>query len=171
LAFIYLVGLGFVLTGVVAFINFASGVPLLDLPRVFADLRDPAARGGYGWLILACLTTLVPTLAHFAIAALSAPAWLPDAARARLRRRIESDSDIDTFAATAAAATVALLALAAMIGGPLLVAMFVAGGLPGPFGLWDGTFGIGTVGLLVLDCVEALANLAGVTTRPPGVAI
>lgn len=157
MAFVYLVALGLTLTVVVDLINTVSGVPMLNLGQVFTDLRDPDLRGGYTWLILACLTTLVPTLFHLGIAALAAAAWWGP--RDRLRAWIEADGHLSTLKATALAAICAVATLAVMLA--VLAGIASLGlGLFGDMGV--APFGIETIGLLVLDCVEALARVSGV---------
>jgi hypothetical protein len=158
-----LVGLGLTLTCAVAFVNAASGVPLFDLAQAFEDLRDPDARGAYTWLILSCLTTLVPTLVHFSIAALSAAAWMPAAWKGRIADAIESEGtgDIGTLLGTAAAAAAGVVCLVVMIGGPLWAFSFLLSAVEGVSGPVPLLFGVEEVGLGVLRVVEWLARLLG----------
>ena len=67
-------------SALIAFITFATpadGVPLWDLAELFANLCS--APGDYIWLMVALTSTLLPTLLHLSIAALTLalqyPAW------------------------------------------------------------------------------------------------
>ena len=55
-----------------AFVTFvvpADGVPLVDLTQLFADMRR--APGDYIWLMVTLFSTLLPTLLHLSVAALT----------------------------------------------------------------------------------------------------
>lgn len=153
-AFAYIIALGLTLTAVVHLINTVSGVPMIDLSRVFADLRDPARQGDYLWLILACLTTLIPTLFHIALAGLAATAWVGPGDW--LKTRIEDEGQISTLLATATAAACTVGAI--VVFGVVLSGIAMLG-----LSLFSDSapFGIDTIALLVLDCVGGLAHLIG----------
>ncbi|MGB1337835.1 MAG: hypothetical protein ACPH3J_06315 [Planktomarina sp.] len=69
--------LGCALIIFITFVIPADGVPLLDLAQLFANLRS--APGDYIWLMITLFSTLLPTLVHLSIAALTMalqyPAW------------------------------------------------------------------------------------------------
>jgi hypothetical protein len=69
--------LGSALIAFITFVTPADGVPLLDLAQLFANLRS--APGDYIWLMVTLSSTLLPTLLHLSIAALTLalqyPAW------------------------------------------------------------------------------------------------
>ncbi|MEO1492868.1 MAG: hypothetical protein AAFV19_12005 [Pseudomonadota bacterium] len=61
------VSMGFGLMVVLAIARDAYGQPIFDLSSIFANIRaDP---GAYWWLYICLMSTLVPTLAHLALAA------------------------------------------------------------------------------------------------------
>jgi hypothetical protein len=152
-----LIGLGLALTLLVAFIDHASGVPLFDLPQVFADLRDPEARGAYAWLVLACLTTLVPTLVHLCIAALSASAWFPAGWREAVARRVEgAHGPVGRLWGTALAAVAGTGCLVLFLGAPLAALGFLSGRFADAVPLTLEGLGLG-----VLWAVEGLAWAVG----------
>ena len=53
------------LLGSVALLNRIAPAPLVDLRGVFDDIRDP--RVNMAWIYLMVFSTLLPTLAHFAL--------------------------------------------------------------------------------------------------------
>ena len=69
--------LGCALIIFITFVIPADGVPLLDLAQLFANLRS--APGDYIWLMITLSSTLLPTLLHLSLAALTMalqyPAW------------------------------------------------------------------------------------------------
>ncbi|GIT89804.1 hypothetical protein JANAI62_07110 [Jannaschia pagri] len=146
MALVFLIGLGVTMVAFVALINaYAVAGPLFDLPTVFADLRNPEAGGAYTWLILSCLTTLVPTIVHLLIVALSAFTWVPLRAKLWLAQPVEAGGgDLPVLGSTLAWSLIGLAYCAV-----------VAVGVTGLIWLVRG--GIGDLGLVVLDCVEWLS--------------
>jgi hypothetical protein len=69
--------LGSALIAFITFVTPADGVPLWDLAELFANLLY--APGDYIWLMVTLSSTLLPTLLHLSIAALTLalqyPAW------------------------------------------------------------------------------------------------
>ena len=69
--------LGSALIAYITFATPADGVPLRDLAELLANLRS--APGDYIWLMVTLTSTLLPTLVHLSIAALTLaqqyPAW------------------------------------------------------------------------------------------------
>ena len=61
--------LGCTLIAFVTFVVPADGVPLVDLPQLFADMRR--APGDYIWLMVTLFSTLIPTLLHLSVAVLT----------------------------------------------------------------------------------------------------
>ncbi|MDB4199953.1 hypothetical protein N9792_02355 [Planktomarina temperata] len=61
--------LGCTLIAFVTFVVPADGVPLVDLTRLFADMRR--APGDYIWLMVTLFSTLIPTLLHLSVAVLT----------------------------------------------------------------------------------------------------
>ena len=147
-AVVYLVSLGLALTLTVALINQLSGAVFMDLPQIFADLADPEARGGYTWLTLSLLTTLVPTLVHLALALLSALCWVPYRFRRRLADLIAQEGDLGGLWATFVAAT--------------LFTAYVALVATGLYAIWQFVNDwIAPGGLLLLHTVAWFATVLG----------
>lgn len=76
-ALIFLTGLGFALIATAHLVRTGDGLPLLDVVQLLADMQ--ANSDQYFWLYVALLSTLAPTLLHFAIACFSFITMLPGA--------------------------------------------------------------------------------------------
>jgi hypothetical protein len=148
-AVVILIGLGLTLTLIVAGINALSEVPLFDLRQVFDDLADPVRRDAYAWLIVALLTTLVPTLFHLGVLLFTAFAWIPAQWRAGVAGLATPDGPALRQLAFLSAGTALGLGYCAV----------VAAGLTG-IG-WFVTGHLGTLGDWLLLCVETLAVAVG----------
>ena len=94
-----LFGLSLFLALIIAAINAASAAPLLPLEKLYTDLSSPETRGGYTWLYLCLLSTLVPTGVHLVIVLLSAMTWAPRSWKLKMVALIERpESDLSTLA-------------------------------------------------------------------------
>ena len=84
--------LGSALISFITFVTPADGMPLLDLAQLFANLRS--APGDYIWLMVTLTSTLLPTLLHLLIAALTLalqyPAWWRNFVADLLDRGVQS---------------------------------------------------------------------------------
>ena len=149
-AVIILIGLGLTLVALVSLINSFGTETILDLPQTFSDLRDPQARGDYGWLIIMLLSTLVPTLVHLVLVMLSAFTWVPHYGKYRLAQAM-GRRDAGEMVALGGAVVWSILALT--------YTALVTFGL---YGMWIfiGTH-IETLGLWVLNAVQWLSKAAG----------
>jgi hypothetical protein len=74
--------LSLTLTCVIGWTNAALEVPVLDLHALFRSLSDPSTRFEHFWVAGMIFSTLVPTVVHLVIVALSAITWAPPRLRA-----------------------------------------------------------------------------------------
>jgi hypothetical protein len=85
-----------------AIIVFIACTPLPDhtylanLPRIFADLADPALRGGYWWLLAMLASTLLPTLLHLHVFLATLIRHVPARLRHWLADEFEQAANIDS---------------------------------------------------------------------------
>ncbi|WP_316861570.1 hypothetical protein [uncultured Cohaesibacter sp.] len=89
LALVYLFGLSLTLCLIIAGINALSVHPFLPLGELLQDLGDSEKRGGYAWLYVSLLSTLVPTSFHLCIVLVSATTWLPMPWKAFFKEKIQ----------------------------------------------------------------------------------
>ena len=150
LAFVLLVLLGCAVVFTVALINALGSAPLLDIPAVFEDLRDPATRGSYTWLYLTLFSTLVPTGVHLVIGVFSITTWLPEAFKGWLADRMIASPETGSLGSIFGGL------LAALIGAIWCFAIALL--------LWEGgswiVGNIEAICLAVLSCVEAISKFA-----------
>ncbi|MFM7442374.1 MAG: hypothetical protein ACKO2N_00465, partial [Tabrizicola sp.] len=69
--------LSLTLTCVIGWTNLALASPVIDLNELFAGLTEPSTRGAHFWVAGMIFSTLVPTVVHLCIVALSAITWVP----------------------------------------------------------------------------------------------
>jgi hypothetical protein len=69
--------LSLTLTCAIGWTNAALAAPILDLHALFTGLTDPDTRGAHFWVAGMIFSTLVPTVVHLIIVALSAITWVP----------------------------------------------------------------------------------------------
>ena len=90
LALVFLVLITSVLLVVVALANATVGQPLVPLTTLLQDVHKNAAGVNNGWIYFMLLSTLVPTLIHFALAGGAATLWLPKQRRSKVVDGIEA---------------------------------------------------------------------------------
>jgi len=93
LALIFLFIISAVMVLMISFAGVVTGAPLMDLPALFAALRNNPTDASHWWVYFMLLSTLVPTLFHFALAGGATTLWLPQ----HLRQQWVSDLEIDYF--------------------------------------------------------------------------
>ncbi len=91
LAFIFLFLITAVLVGVTALGNAVAGKTLVDLGCILSNLRNDMSDPNHWWIYFMLLSTLVPTLFHFALAGGAVTLWLPRKWRIRLADGLEND--------------------------------------------------------------------------------
>ncbi|WP_152912589.1 hypothetical protein [Candidatus Rhodobacter oscarellae] len=99
-------GLGAV---IILFIHMAQpgGVPLLSLEVLFAEIKGPATRGQYWWLLFMLFSTLIPTVLHGVVAATAFFTIYPKPWRLRITAWLR-DAPEDAIAARGGRVTLAL---------------------------------------------------------------
>lgn len=101
LALVFLFLIAAVLVGVTFLSNAVSGNTLLDIQEVLAGMSGSKAGDiNNWWIYFMLLSTLVPTLIHFALAGGAVTLWAPRKLRLKLADGLEKDSD-KKLAATA----------------------------------------------------------------------
>ena len=90
LALVFLVLITSVLLVVVALANATVGQPLVPLTTLLQDVHKNAAGVNNWWIYFMLLSTLVPTLIHFALAGGAATLWLPKQRRSKVVDGIEA---------------------------------------------------------------------------------
>lgn len=90
LALVFLVLITSVLLVVVALANATVGQPLVSLTTLLQDVHKNAAGVNNWWIYFMLLSTLVPTLIHFALAGGAATLWLPKQRRSKVVDGIEA---------------------------------------------------------------------------------
>ena len=91
LAFIFMFLITAVLVGVTALGNAVAGKTLVDIGCIFSNLKADSADPDHWWIYFMLLSTLVPTLFHFALAGGAATLWLPRKWRTQLADGLEED--------------------------------------------------------------------------------
>lgn len=71
LAILVPIALSFSIVATLHFIRPGGGASLINVPDLFRDLREPATRGDYQWLVFMLLSTLVPTFLHLCVGCLA----------------------------------------------------------------------------------------------------
>jgi hypothetical protein len=89
LAFLFLITA--VLVGVTALGNSVSGKTLVDIGGILQDVRCEPSKVDHWWIYFMLLSTLVPTLIHFALAGGAATLWIPRLVRLWLADGLERD--------------------------------------------------------------------------------
>ena len=90
LALVFLLLITSVLLAVVALANATVGQPLVPLTTLLQDVHKNAAGVNNWWIYFMLLSTLVPTLIHFALAGGAATLWLPKQWRLKVVDGIEA---------------------------------------------------------------------------------
>ena len=147
LAFIFLFLITAVLVGVTALGNAIAGKTLVDIGCILSNLKTNASHPDHWWIYFMLLSTLIPTLFHFALAGGAATLWLPRKWRTQLADGLEEDTH-KTFG------TWAYLTFTPVIGFILM-----------PLGLlwslwWLLNVNGGALGTLLLSWAEGLAKWA-----------
>jgi hypothetical protein len=91
LALVFLFLITAVLVGVTALGNSVSGKTLVDIGGILQDVRCAPAKVDHWWIYFMLLSTLVPTLIHFALAGGAATLWIPRPVRLWLADGLERD--------------------------------------------------------------------------------
>ncbi|MEZ5535861.1 MAG: hypothetical protein R3F02_09560 [Thiolinea sp.] len=91
LAFFFLFLITAVLVGVTALGNAVAGKTLVDLGCILSNLQADMSHPDHWWIYFMLLSTLVPTLFHFALAGGAATLWLPRKWRIQLADGLEND--------------------------------------------------------------------------------
>ena len=91
LAFVFLLLITAVLVGVTALGNALAGKTLVDIGCILSNLESNSAHPDHWWIYFMLLSTLVPTLFHFALAGGAATLWLPRKWRTQLADGLEED--------------------------------------------------------------------------------
>lgn len=89
LGFLFLIAA--VLVVATALGNVVAGKTLVDLEAIFAGLRDDPWSVNHWWVYFMLLSTLVPTLIHFALAGGAATLWLPQRLREQVADNLEQN--------------------------------------------------------------------------------
>ena len=91
LAFAFLFLITAVLVGVTALGNAIAGKTLIDIGCILSNLKSDMSHPDHWWIYFMLLSTLVPTLFHFALAGGAATLWLPRKWRTQLADGLEED--------------------------------------------------------------------------------
>jgi len=89
LGFLFLIAA--VLVVATALGNVVAGQTLVDLGAIFTELRDNPWSVNHRWVYFMLLSTLVPTLIHFALAGGAATLWLPQRLREQIADNLEQN--------------------------------------------------------------------------------
>ena len=89
LAFLFLITAVLVLATALG--NVVSGETLVDVAAICHALGDEKGLVNYWWVYFMLLSTLVPTLLHFALAGGAARLWLPQRLRERIAYNLEQN--------------------------------------------------------------------------------
>ena len=89
LGFLFLIAA--VLVVATALGNVVAGKTLVDLEAIFTGLRDDPWSVNHWWVYFMLLSTLVPTLIHFALAGGAATLWLPQRLREQVADNLEQN--------------------------------------------------------------------------------
>lgn len=89
LVFLFLIAAVLVLATALG--NVVAGKTLVDLGKIFADLKADPWSVNHWWVYFMLLSTLVPTLVHFALAGGAATLWLPQKLRERIAHNLEQN--------------------------------------------------------------------------------
>ena len=100
LAFIFLFLITAVLVGVTALGKAVAGKTLVNIGCIISKVQTDRSAPDHWWIYFMLLSTLVPTLFHFALAGGAATLWLPRKWRTQLADGLEEDTH-KTFAAWA----------------------------------------------------------------------
>ena len=100
LAFIFLFLITAVLVGVTALGNAVAGKTLVNIGCILSNLKTDSASPDHWWIYFMLLSTLIPTLFHFALAGGAATLWLPRKWRTQLADGLQEDTH-KTFGAWA----------------------------------------------------------------------
>lgn len=136
-AVLILLGLSTTLCLIAVTLNAVSDTTVIDLPAIFAGMKDPITRPNYAWLYLCLLSTLVPTVVHTIIMLLSAFTWVPMQFKSYIARLIVPDHDgkLAILWGTGIAATLGTLCVGVFGLGLWAIYHFFAAGFT-PFALW-----------------------------------
>lgn len=135
------------LVGMTALGNATTSKILVDISHILKQVRNDPANINQWWIYFMLLSTLVPTLVHFALAGGVATLWLPRKARLWLANGLERDLH-KTFAAWA------YLTFMPMIGFILMPCALLY------FLWWLLNVHGGWLGMRLLDWAEMLAHFA-----------
>lgn len=91
LAFIFLFFITAILVGVTALGNAVAGKTLIEIGCILSNLKTNASHTDHWWIYFMLLSTLIPTLFHFALAGGAATLWLPRKWRTQLADGLEDD--------------------------------------------------------------------------------
>ena len=100
LAFIFMLLITAVLVGVIALGNAIAGKTLVEIGCILSNLQNDMSHPDHWWIYFMLLSTLIPTLFHFALAGGAATLWLPRKWRTQLADGLEEDTH-KTFGAWA----------------------------------------------------------------------
>jgi hypothetical protein len=127
LACVLFLALGITLVVVIHALNLLAGVPLIDLPALFAGVHETP--GAYVWLYLMLFSTILPTVAHAGLSLLGVQGIWPLAWRRPVAGWVgdASASPLKALRASLALAVIWTLPLVA-IGGILWALWQVGGG-------------------------------------------
>ena len=91
LAFTFLFLITAVLVGVTALGNAIAGKTLIDIGCIISKVQTDRSDPDHWWIYFMLLSTLIPTLFHFALAGGAATLWLPRKWRTQLADGLEDD--------------------------------------------------------------------------------
>jgi len=92
MALLFLFLITAVLVGVTAFGNWVSGETLVDIQSILNKVKAAPTGVSNWWIYFMLLSTLLPTLVHFALAGGAATLWLPRKWRLSIADGLEKDS-------------------------------------------------------------------------------
>lgn len=90
-ALVFLFIISAVMVLMISFMGVVAGESLMDLPALFAALRNNPKDASHWWVYFMLLSTLVPTLFHFVLAGGAITFWLPQRLRQQLVSSLEQD--------------------------------------------------------------------------------
>lgn len=91
LAIVFLFLITALLVGVTALGNAIAGETLVDIRTILQQIRSEPSKLDHWWIYFMLLSTLVPTLVHFALAGGALSLWLPKHLRQWLVTGLEQD--------------------------------------------------------------------------------
>ena len=145
LAFLFL--LTAILVGATALGNGLAGKTLVDINAILSNVRANPSAPDQWWIYFMLLSTLVPTLVHFALAGGAATLWLPRKWRLKLADGLEQN----TYKTFGAWAYLTFTPFLGFVVAPVAV-MYILWRLVNANGAW--------LGMRLLDWADGLARVA-----------